>query len=49
MLYDSATLRADFAPIEVVHLEHVIVPLAEGRLHDGPGALVRAVFRVPMR
>jgi len=47
MLYDAATLRADFAPVEVVQLEHVIVPLAEGRLPDGPGALVRAIFRVP--
>jgi len=47
MLYDAETLRADFAPVEVEVLEHAIRQLAEGRLHDGQGAVVRAVFRLP--
>lgn len=47
MLYDAEMLRADFVPIDVLMLEHALRDLSEGRLHDGPCALVRAVFRIP--
>jgi Methyltransferase domain len=47
MLYDAALLRADFEPVDELLLEHVREELHDGRLHDGPCALVRGVFRVP--
>jgi SAM-dependent methyltransferase len=45
LLYTSETLRRDFAPAEALELEEKEVPLNEGRMHSGPGAVVRAVFR----
>jgi SAM-dependent methyltransferase len=47
LLYTADILRRDFAPAEPLLLEEKVVPLEEGRMHSGPGAVVRAVFRKP--
>lgn len=47
MLYDAATLRADFADAEIVTLEDADPDLDEGPLHQGRAATVRLVARRP--
>jgi len=45
LLYTAAMLRRDFADAEVLELEEREVVLAEGHMHCGPAAVVRATFR----
>jgi cyclopropane fatty-acyl-phospholipid synthase-like methyltransferase len=45
LLYTAEILRGDFAGAEAPELEEKEVSLEEGRMHSGPGAVVRAVFR----
>jgi SAM-dependent methyltransferase len=45
LLYSAEILRQDFAAAEILALEETMVPLDEGRLHRGPGAVVHGVFR----
>jgi hypothetical protein len=45
LLYSAEILRQDFAAAEILALEEATVSLEEGRLHSGPGAVVRGVFR----
>jgi hypothetical protein len=45
LLYSAADLREDFAGADIVELEEASVNLAEGDLHVGPSAVVRAIFR----
>ncbi|MBW7908189.1 MAG: class I SAM-dependent methyltransferase [Kiritimatiellae bacterium] len=45
LLYDEASLCADFADAEVVECGRVGVTLDESRLHRGPGVLIRALIR----
>jgi cyclopropane fatty-acyl-phospholipid synthase-like methyltransferase len=47
LLYTAEMLRRDFSPAEPLLLEEKEVSLEEGRMHSGPGAVVRAVFRKP--
>lgn len=47
MLYDAATLRADFAGADILELEEVEVDLDEGPFHRGRAATVRMVARRP--
>ena len=43
LLYSAASLREDFAGAEIVELEEADVDLAEGDLHVGFSAVVRAI------
>jgi cyclopropane fatty-acyl-phospholipid synthase-like methyltransferase len=45
LLYSAEMLRRDFAPAEALELEEKEIQLNEGRMHSGPAAVVRAVFR----
>lgn len=45
LLYSLEDLRADFAEAEIVELAQADIDLAEGELHVGPSAVVRAVVR----
>ena len=45
LLYTADMLRQDFASGEVLELEEEEVHINEGRMHSGPAAVVRAVFR----
>ena len=45
LLYSAADLREDFAGAEIVELEEADVDIAEGDLHVGPSAVVRAIVR----
>ena len=45
LLYTAEILRNDFARAEVLELLEVEIDLDEGRLHRGPAAVVRGVFR----
>ena len=45
LLYTAEILRLDFAAAEILELQESEVQLAEGRMHRGPAAVVRAVFR----
>jgi len=47
LLYTAETLRRDFTGVEILALEETVVPLQEGPMHSGPGAVVRGVFRKP--
>ena len=47
MLHAPEALRGDFAGLEELFLEVIERRLAEGRFHDGPGRVVRAIFRKP--
>jgi len=43
MLYSDALLREDFAAAELLHAEHAIVELHEGKYHNGMSSLLRWV------
>jgi SAM-dependent methyltransferase len=45
LLYTAKMLSNDFAPAEPLLLEEKEVHITEGRMHSGPAAVVRAVFR----
>ncbi|HEY1472067.1 MAG TPA: class I SAM-dependent methyltransferase [Candidatus Acidoferrum sp.] len=45
LLYSAEILRQDFAAADILALEDATVLLNEGRMHNGPGAVVRGVFR----
>lgn len=45
LLYSAEILRRDFAEAEVLELAESVVELEEGKMHSGPGAVVRGVFR----
>lgn len=45
LLYTADMLRRDFALAEAVELEEKEVYIHEGRMHSGPAAVVRAVFK----
>ena len=45
LLYSADILGHDFQTAEAVELDECAVQLDEGRLHRGPAAVVRAVFR----
>ena len=45
MLYSVADLNDDFAEGEIVELRPADVELAEGALHMGASAVVRAIVR----
>lgn len=45
LLYTAQTLQQDFADAETLELDEAVVQLNEGRMHSGPGAVVRGVFR----
>jgi cyclopropane fatty-acyl-phospholipid synthase-like methyltransferase len=45
LLYTAEMLRRDFAGAEEVELEEKEVQVDEGRMHSGPAAVVRGVFR----
>jgi SAM-dependent methyltransferase len=45
LLYTPEDLGADFAALEIIALEEADVDLAEGALHVGRGAVVRAIAR----
>lgn len=47
MLFDPDTIRADFSEAEAVSFLTGIETLTEGVYHNGPAALLRAVFRKP--
>ena len=47
LLYTAEILHHDFAEGEALTLEETVVQLEEGRMHSGPGAVVRGVFRKP--
>lgn len=47
MLYDAATLRADFADAAILNLEETVTQLTEGAGHSGDSAVVRLVARAP--
>ncbi|MEZ5997374.1 MAG: class I SAM-dependent methyltransferase [Hyphomonas sp.] len=46
-LFDPAAIRADFAAAEELSFMSGIEQLTEGPYHNGPAALLRAVFRKP--
>jgi SAM-dependent methyltransferase len=45
LLYTAEILRRDFVAAQVLALTESVVNLAEGPMHSGPGAVVRAVLR----
>jgi SAM-dependent methyltransferase len=45
LLYTADILRQDFHAAEALELEEAEIQLDEGRMHRGPAAVVRAVFR----
>lgn len=45
LLYSAEILRNDFAGADAVLLEEKVVPLNEGHLHSGPGAVIQGIFR----
>lgn len=45
LLYTSEILRKDFAEADALELLEVEIDLDEGRMHRGPAAVVRGVFR----
>jgi 2-polyprenyl-3-methyl-5-hydroxy-6-metoxy-1,4-benzoquinol methylase len=47
LLYTAEMLRRDFAPAKALELEEKETHVQEGRMHSGPAAVVRAVFRKP--
>lgn len=47
MLYSEETLRGDFASAEILHAEHAIVELHEGKYHNGTSSVLRWVVRKP--
>ncbi len=47
MLYSDAILREDFAAGELLHAEHIIVELHEGKYHNGTSSVLRWVVRKP--
>jgi SAM-dependent methyltransferase len=47
LLYTAEILREDFSGAEFLELAEVEVELDEGKMHRGPGAVVRGVFRKP--
>lgn len=47
LLYTAEILREDFSGAEFLELTEAEVELNEGKMHHGPGAVVRGVFRKP--
>ncbi len=47
LLYDEDSLRTSLPELEIVLLREEIVTLEEGKLHRGPAAVVRGIFRKP--
>jgi SAM-dependent methyltransferase len=45
MLFEPDDLAVDFGAAEVLHIEELVVDLAEGERHRGPSAIVRLVAR----
>lgn len=45
LLYTAAMLQQDFAPAVALKLEEKELVVAEGHMHSGPAAVVRAVFQ----
>lgn len=45
LLYTADILRQDFDAAQALELEEAEIQLDEGRMHRGPAAVVRAVFR----
>ena len=45
LLYDAASLRADFEGAKILVLRERLTRLAEGRAHDGPAVVVSLVAR----
>jgi len=45
LLYTAELLRSDFAGADFAELAESVVELEEGRMHSGPGAVVRTVLR----
>lgn len=45
MLYSEAILKEDFASAEILHAEHAIVELNEGKYHKGMSSVLRWVVR----
>jgi hypothetical protein len=45
LLYTKEILHRDLASAEVLELAESVVDLQEGPMHNGPGAVVRGVFR----
>jgi len=45
LLYTADILRQDFRGAQALELEETEIQLDEGRMHRGPAAVVRAVFR----
>ncbi|MGB2628441.1 MAG: class I SAM-dependent methyltransferase [Candidatus Acidiferrum sp.] len=45
LLYTASLLREDFTATEVLELTECQVELNEGKMHSGPAAVVRAIFR----
>ena len=45
MLYDSTTLRSDFAELQIGELSESVIQLAEGPFHQGDAALIRMLAR----
>jgi hypothetical protein len=45
LLFSADQLAGDFADLDILLLEEVLVDLDEGELHQGPGATVRMVAR----
>ena len=48
MMYDVATLKADFAGNEILQLEDLVAEVSEGKYHFGQGAVTRLVLKKPM-
>ncbi len=45
LLYTAAMLQRDFAPAVALELEEKELVVAEGHMHSGPAAVVRAIFQ----